>query len=531
MRRLDGKGMSGPDAIELELIRSLLGSLTEEMGAALERSAFSPNIKERRDDSCAVFDATGQMVAMGEDLPVHLGAMAASVAAFLEKLPLGPGDVGLLNDPFAGGSHLPDVTMVQPVHVEGRLLFYVANRAHHSDIGGSSPGSMAPAEELYQEGLILPPVRLVRGGVLDEEVLGLILANVRTPEMRRGDLMAQLAACRLGERRLVEAYGRLGARLLEFTSGLLDATERQVRALLRGLRPGSYRFEDRMDGAGEDERPVRIAVAVTIDGDRAVVDFAGTSPQVERGSINCPLAVTRSAVYYCFRCLMDEPVPFNGGFSRAIEVLAGSGSLLNARRPAAVAAGNVETSQRIVDAVLGALAKALPERIPAASQGTMNNLSFGGLLPDGAAFAYYETIGGGTGAWAGGPGEHGLQSHMTNTRNTPVEALETELPVRVRAYALRRGSGGAGLHRGGDGIVRELEMLEEARVSILSDRRRSAPYGLAGGEPGQSGRTLVFRKDGRREELASKASVRLEPGDAVRVETPGGGGHGRPPRP
>jgi N-methylhydantoinase B/oxoprolinase/acetone carboxylase alpha subunit len=521
--------VSRPDAIELELLRSLLASITEEMGAALERSAFSPNIKERRDDSCAIFDERGQMVAMGEDLPVHLGAMAASVAAFIERLPLGPGDVGLLNDPFSGGSHLPDLTMVQAVYAGERLLFYVANRAHHSDMGGSSPGSMTPAEEIYQEGLILPPVRLVRGGHMDEDLLALILANVRTPEMRRGDLVAQLGACRLGERRLLEAYQRLGDRLLQFTQGLLDSTERQVRHLLASLPSGTYRFSDAMDQASPEDPPIRIQAALTIDGDRAVVDFGGSSPQVRHGGINCPFAVTLSAVYYCFRCLLEEPAPFNGGFGRAIEVRAEPGTLLNAQRPAAVAAGNVETSQRIVDVVLGALAQALPQRIPAASQGTMNNLSFGGLRSDGTPFAYYETVGGGTGGWAGGPGEDGIQSHMTNTRNTPVEALELELPVFVRVYRLRHGSGGAGQQRGGAGIVREIEFLEPATVSILSERRLSRPYGLAGGGSGARGRTLLLRAEGSKVELPPRASVAVRAGDAVRVETPGGGGF-KPPQ-
>jgi N-methylhydantoinase B len=515
------------DPVELELIGSLLASITEEMGAALERSAFSPNIKERRDDSCAIFDAAGQMIAMGEDLPVHLGAMGASVAAFIDRCPLGPGDVGLLNDPFAGGSHLPDLTMVQGVFSGERLLFHVANRAHHSDIGGSSPGSMAPSEEIYQEGLVIPPIRLLRAGRMDEPLLELLLANVRTPEMRRGDLIAQLAACRLGERRLLEAHARHGETLLRYSAGLLAATERQVRALLEGLPAGTYRFEDALDPISGSE-PVPIRAAVTLGGGRALVDFAGSSPQVPRGSLNCPLAVTRSAVYYCFRCLLEEPIPFNDGFGRAIEVRAEPGSLLSAVRPAAVAAGNVETSQRVVDVVFGALAQAVPERIPAASQGTMNNLSFGGQDAAGRAFAYYETLGGGTGAWAQGRGEDGIQSHMTNTRNTPVEALETELPIRVLQYRLRRGSGGAGTHRGGDGLVREIEFLEPATVSVLCERRLGRPYGLAGGEAGASGRTLVLRPDGSAEELPARASVRLAAGEAIRIETPGGGGWGPP---
>ncbi len=518
------------DPIELELIRSTLFSITEEMGAALERSAFSPNIKERRDDSSAIFDSRGQMVAMGDDLPVHLGAIQASVQAFVDALPLEPGDVGLLNDPFSGGSHLPDLTMVQGVWKGERLLFYVANRAHHSDIGGMSPGSMGPSTEIYQEGLVIPPIRLVRRGELDKELLRLVLANVRTPKMRRGDLTAQLAACHLGERRLLEAYAVYGERLLALSGALLLSTERRVRDLVASLPDGHYSFEDRLDPL-EDGQEARLSLELRIDGDRAVTDFSGSSPQVTSGAVNCPLAVTASAVYYCFRCLMDDPVPFNGGFGRAIEIVAPKGSILNAKRPAAVAAGNVETSQRVVDVVFGALAQVVPDRVPAATQGTMNNLSFGGLRPDKTPFAYYETMGGGTGAWAGGDGESGIQSHMTNTLNTPIEALENELPVRIRAYSLREGSGGAGQKRGGEGLIRELEMLQPVVLSILSERRRTGPYGLAGGKAGKPGRNLLIRGGAEVLELGPRVGLRLEQGDIIRMETPGGGGFGACPAP
>lgn len=518
------------DPIELEIFKSLFVSVAEEMGVALTRASFSPNIKERKDFSCAVFDAAGRTVAQGDHLPVHLGAMPLSVASAIENTDLEPGDTVVLNDPFRGGTHLPDITMVSPVHVAGRRApaFYVANRAHHSDVGGMAPGSMPLATELFQEGIIIPPVKLVRRGRIDRDVLGFILANVRTPEEREGDLTAQLAANRIGSKRLLEITAKHGlARIHERMRNLQDYSERILRRALRSIPDGDYRYEDMMDGDGIGPGPVRIRVRVRVRGDSAVVDFTGSDPQVA-GNINANFAITLSATLYVFRCIVPGDVPFNAGLLRPLEVVAPLGSVVNARPPAAVAGGNVETSQRITDVLLGALARAIPRRIPAASSGTMNNVTFGGVNPaTGRSFAYYETIGGGMGASPERDGLSGVHTHMTNTRNTPIESLEHYLPVRIRRYRLRPGSGGAGRFRGGEGIVREFEFLAPARVNILSERRRFAPYGLSGGKPGKRGANILVEA-GRSRELGSKASLAVKPGDRLVIETPGGGGFGRP---
>lgn len=530
------------DPTELEIFKNLFHSVAEEMGAALRRSAFSPNIKERRDYSCAVFDSAGRAVAMGDHMPVHLGSMpasvAAAIAAFQNNSGLGPGDVAVLNDPFAGGTHLPDLTMVAPVFVDGtkressKPLFYVANRAHHSDIGGAQPASMGLSEEIYQEGLRIPPVRLFRQGKMDRDVLALILANVRTPHEREGDLTAQIAACRLGDRRLRELAEKYGVRHTRFyLDALQNYSARLMRQTLREIPDGVYRAEDFLDDDGywdgESDDPLPLRVSITIRGERARVDFAGTAPAC-RGSMNAVMAITQSAVFYVFRCLLGEDVPACAGLMDPIEVSAPEGSIVNARPPVAVAAGNVETSQRIVDVLLRALAKALPERIPAASSGTMNNISFGGIHPStGQPFAYYETVAGGMGARPSKDGLSGVHTHMTNSLNTPIEALESALPVRVRRYSLRSGSGGHGKHKGGDGIVREIEFLTETRGSILSDRRRFAPYGLSGGEPGKPGRNEMILPSGKKKKLPSKAFFTAPKGSVLRIETPGGGGWGK----
>ena len=520
------------DPIELEIFKSLFVSVAEEMGVALCRASFSPNIKERRDFSCAVFDAEGQTVAQGDHLPVHLGAMPLSVASAIRNVKLEPGDTVVLNDPFRGGTHLPDITMVTPVFLprKSRPAYFAANRAHHSDVGGSAPGSMPLATELFQEGLIIPPVKLVRRGRIDRDVLDFILANVRTPEEREGDLTAQLAANRIGQKRLLEITDKYGSDAVrQRMKALQDYSERIMRQAIASIPEGRYRFQDFMDDDGQSKRPVRIRVEVRIKGGSAEADFSGTDPQTE-GNINANYAITLSATLYVFRCLIPGDVPFNAGLLRPIRVIAPEGCLVNARPPAAVAGGNVETSQRITDVLLGALARAVPERIPAASSGTMNNITFGGLHPEsGRSFAYYETVGGGMGAGPERDGLSGVHTHMTNTRNTPVEALEHYLPVRVRRYGLRPRSGGAGRHRGGDGIVREFEFLVPCRVNILSERRRFAPYGLRGGSDGKPGRNRLRRGRVLRD-LGSKASVRLEKGDRLIIETPGGGGYGRPPK-
>ena len=530
------------DPIELEIFKNIYHSIAEEMGAALRRTAFSPNIKERRDYSCAVFDAAGEVIAMGDHMPVHLGSMPMSVRAAVDQLPLEPGDVAMLNDPFRGGTHLPDITLVAPFYPrlpaqarkpKSRPSFFVAARAHHADVGGCYAGSMGPCREIYQEGLRIPPVRLVRGGQLERDVLALVLNNVRTPGEREGDLGAQIAACYTGLTRLGEICRRYGlARVTAAGRGLLEYSERMMRSFLGRVPPGTYRAEDALDDDGVGANPVRIAVAITFRkparaAPLVTVDFTGTDSQVE-GAINAVEAITCSACFYVFRCLLAEDVPATAGLMRPIRVIAPAGTVVNARPPAAVAGGNVETSQRIVDVLLRALAQAIPERIPAAASGTMNNLTIGGMDPRcGEPFAYYETIAGGMGARPTKTGVSGVHTHMTNSLNTPAEALEYAYPLRVRRYSLRRGSGGKGKYNGGDGIVREIEVLADSEVTLLADRRRGQPYGLLGGEPGAAGRTEVLHGDGKRELLAGKSSVRLRAGERVRVETPGGGGWGK----
>ena len=453
-----------PHPIEFEVFKNLFLSIAEEMGVTLCRTGFSPNIKERLDYSCAVYDAAGETIAQGDHMPVHLGAMPLSVRAAIDAGPMDPGDIVMLNDPFHGGTHLPDITLVSPVFLAGDQgpTFYAANRAHHSDVGGMSPGSMPVAREIYQEGLILPPVKLASRGRINRDIMAILLANVRTPDERDGDLTAQIAANRVGDARLRDTVARYGRRrTLAYAGALQDYTARVLRAAIRRIPDGRYAFEDAMDDDGFGSAPVKIRAAVTIRGDRATVDFTGSDRQVA-GPVNANYAMTLSACLYAFRCLVGDDVLYNAGVSRPIAVVAPEGSIVNAQRPAAVAGGNVETSQRITDVVLGALGKALPDRVPAASQGTMNNVTLGGTDPrSGRRFAYYETLGGGMGARQGLPGLSGVHTHMSNTRNTPVEAIEHYLPVRIREYAIRRNSGGAGAWRGGDGLVREYEMLTD----------------------------------------------------------------------
>jgi N-methylhydantoinase B/oxoprolinase/acetone carboxylase alpha subunit len=518
--------------IEFEVFKNLFVSVAEEMGVTLCRTSFSPNIKERLDYSCAVYDAGGSTIAQGDHMPVHLGAMPLSVRAAIDHCPLDPGDIVVLNDPFRGGTHLPDITLVSPVFLgrSRRPSFYVANRAHHSDVGGMTPGSMPLAREMFQEGLIIPPVRLARHGEIVPDVMALILANVRTPDEREGDLTAQIAANRVGEARLREIVAKYGAaRVAAYSSALQDYSERVLRATIATIPDGEYTFEDWLDDDGFDAAAIGIRVRLRIAGDEAVVDFTGSDPQTS-GGVNANFAITLSATLYGFRCLVTEDVLYNAGISRPVRVIAPEGSIVNATRPAAVAGGNVETSQRITDVILGALARAVPDRMPAASQGTMNNVTLGGQDPrTGQRFAYYETIGGGMGARNGLDGISGVHTHMSNTRNTPVEAIEHYLPVRIRRYGLRKGSGGRGTYRGGDGIIREYEMLAETDVTVLSERRIGAPYGARGGEPGSSGRNVVVR-NGIEETVGGKTWLTLKPGDRLRIESPGGGGYGPPRR-
>ena len=533
------------DPVELEIFKNLYHSIAEEMGGALRRTAFSPNIKERRDYSCAVFDEDGEVIAMGDHMPVHLGSMPMSVRAAVERLAFEPGDIAMLNDPFCGGTHLPDITLVAPVylsHVRGKVRmpdFYVASRAHHADVGGTYPGSMGLCREIYQEGLRIPPVKLVRAGVMDRDILALVLNNVRTPKEREGDLSAQIAACHTGATRLGEICRRYGlAHAKRLGRELLDYSEEMMRAFLSKAPRGEFRAEDFLDDDGVSDRPVKIAVSIKFHSSskpqrrsRAIhvvsIDFTGTDPQVQ-GSVNAVEAITYSACFYVFRCLLAEDVPATAGLMRPIQVIASPGTVVNARPPAAVAGGNVETSQRIVDVLLRALAQALPDHVPAAASGTMNNLTIGGMDPrTGEPFAYYETIAGGMGARPTRDGVSGVHTHMTNSLNTPAEALEYAYPLRVRRYSLRRESGGNGKHRGGDGIVREIEVLSEAEVTLLADRRKHGPYGLQGGGGGASGTAEVIRQDGSVECLPGKFNVRLRPGERIRIQTPGGGGWGK----
>jgi N-methylhydantoinase B len=517
------------DPTTLEIYRALYTSVAEEMGLVLRRTAFSPNIKERRDYSCAVFDRRGRVVAQGDHMPVHLGSMPMAVAAALGEVRLAPGDVVALNDPFAGGTHLPDVTLVSGVYPEkagGRTLFYVANRAHHADIGGASPGSMGPATDVYGEGLRIPPVRIVRGGRLDEEMMRLVLANVRGAAERRADFEAQIGSLRTGALRLLEIVARRGAReTASYARHLIAYSARLMRRAIEAIPDGVYEAADALDDDGVGGGEVTIRVRVTVQGGRARVDFTGSAPQAA-GAINAVEAITVSAVAYVFRCLVGGDAPASAGLMEPVEVVAPIGTVLNAVHPAAVAGGNVETSQRIVDVLFRALHRALPEKIPAASQGTMNNLTIGGVDPrSGREFAYYETIAGGMGARPTQDGMSAVHTHMTNSLNTPAEALEYAYPLRVRAYRIRKNSGGKGRHKGGDGVVREIETLAPARMSLLADRRRLAPYGLGGGEDGDKGRDYVIHC-GRARKIRSKGSWQLEAGDSVRIETPGGGGHG-----
>lgn len=530
------------DPIELEIFKNLYHSIAEEMGAALRRTAFSPNIKERRDYSCAVFEADGQVIAMGDHMPVHLGSMPMSVRAAIEAGPMQPGDIVMLNDPFRGGTHLPDITLVAPVFIQrvgkARPDFYVASRAHHADVGGAYPGSMGLCREIYQEGVRIPPVKLMRSGVTDRDVLAMLLNNVRTPQEREGDLGAQIAACHTGAERLREVCARYGLdRAKRAAAELLDYAEELMRAFLERVPEGEYSAEDFLDGDGFSDHPVKIAVCVKVSRPRpsrrrvaatpvVTVDFSGSDPQVE-GSINAVAAITYSACFYVFRCLVREDLPAAAGLMRPIHVIAPEGTIVNARPPAAVAGGNVETSQRIVDVLLRALAQAVPDRIPAAASGTMNNLTIGGIDPrTGEPFTYYETIAGGMGARPGKSGVSGVHTHMTNSLNTPAEALEYAYPLRVRSYSLRPNSGGEGKFRGGDGIVREIEVLTDCDVTLLSDRRTRGPWGLNGGAEGAAGKTTIVRQDGAPESMPGKFSTRLRKGDRVRIESPGGGGWG-----
>jgi N-methylhydantoinase B len=524
-------GSSTFDAIALSLFAGRVQAVCDEMGVALRRSAFSPNIKDRLDYSCALFDARGALFGQAAHIPVHLGSMAYAMAEVVERFGWRVGDVVMLNDPYLGGTHLPDVTVIAPVFVEQRLIAFAACRAHHANIGSDEPGSMPISTSLDQEGIVIAPMLAQRNGALTDaarELFDALAGREHADDAalhadeRLGDFFAQMSACRLGSRRIAALASQMDVAMFAAAiDALNDYAERLAATAISEIPDGTYEFEDSMDDDGVGAIDPTIRVSVRIDGDRATVDLRGTDPQVA-GNINCPRSVTAAAVLYVFRCLMPNQTPGVAGAFRRIELVTQPGTFVDARRPAAVAAGNVETSMRIVDAMLGALAKALPQRIPAASQGTMNNIAMG--RHDGAVrWDYYETIGGGTGASAHLAGASAIHSHMTNTLNTPVESLETHFPLRVRRYEIRRHSGGAGRFAGGDGIVREYEFIEPARVTVLTERRTHRPWGLHGGADAASGVNALNRRP-----LGGKTAFDVAPGDVLTIETPGGGGWGDP---
>jgi N-methylhydantoinase B len=515
------------DPVTLEVLRHAMEGVADEMGGVLKRTAYSPNIKEREDCSAAVFSSGAELVAQAEHIPVHLGSMPASVEAALAAFGrLGPGDQVLLNDPFAGGTHLNDLTLVAPVFAREELIGYVANRAHHTDVGGDAPGSIpAGATDIAQEGVRIPPSLLYRAGALQQDVLDLLLRASRTPDEREGDLLAQVGANERGGSRLVEIADEWGLGVVQDAQrALADYAEARVRSALERLPRGEWTFTDRLDDDGAGSGPIAIHCALRIASDEVVIDLSESDAQV-RGSVNAPRAVAVSAACFVLRCLVPADVPVNAGCWRPMRVVTRPGTVVDAQAPAAVGAGNVEGSQRICDAIFGAFAQAVPDLVGAASQGTMNNVLIGGRDASGRPFSYYETIGGGQGAGPWGPGASGVHTNMTNTRNTPIEALEHAYPFRARAYELRMGSGGSGIHHGGDGVVREIEVLAPSDVTLIGERRTTEPWGTSGGGNGAQGRDVI---DG--DEVPSKVTVSLDAGSVVRVETPGGGGWGRSAR-
>lgn len=510
---------------ELAIFNNILSSIAEEMGSTLIMSSFSPNIKERKDLSCAIFNSSGSMIAQAAHIPVHLGSMSFSVEAIINE-DIREGDVFILNDPFMGGTHLPDITCISPLFIDNKLEFFLASRAHHADIGGKTPGSMPLSTSIHDEGLIISPSKLYDQGRKNKVLFDQILDATRNPVEREGDFTAQIASLNTGRTRLLESAKKYSlSSIKEASEQLLDYSEEIMRTVIRLIPDGEYTFTDYMDddGAGTSNIPLR--ASIKIRNEHAVVDFTGSSPAV-KGCVNAPLSVTTAAVIYCFQCLAPSELPLNSGPLRLIDIIVDDDSVLNASYPSAVVGGNVETSQRVVDLIFGALSKAIPERIQAASCGTMNNITFGGYDNENRTeFAYYETVAGGMGARYGIDGINSVQTHMTNTLNTPVEAIERELPVRINSYCIRRGSGGKGEFNGGNGIIREYEFLTDAQVSIITERRLSSPYGIKGGEPGKPGKNLLYNKNGY-SELPPKYTCRVVKGDRLIVETPGGGGWG-----
>ena len=520
------------DATTVDVIKGALIYAAEEMGIALRKSAYSPNIKERMDHSCALFDRERRLIAQAEHIPVHLGSMALAVREGLSRYrgDLEEGDMLLLNDPYISGTHLPDLTLIAPVFHEGEVIGYAANKAHHTDVGGRAPGSIAgDSTELYQEGLIIPPVKFIRGGEVDGDLASLIQSNVRTPETQMGDIRAQIAANNTGSRRLLELVGEYGVGVVEASmAAIMDYSERRMRAEVGALADGVYEAVDWMEDTGSGSEPAAISVRIEVEGDEISFDYAGTSPQVE-GPVNAPLGVTVAGIYYTLISITDPTIPVNDGCFRPVSLRIPEGCMMNPRRPAPVAGGNVETSQRNVDVLLKALTDAAPDRVPAAGLGTMSNISIGGLREDGSPWTFYETIGGGSGGRPGSDGVDGVHVNMTNTMNTPIEALEAYLPLRFQSYSLRPDTGGVGEWRGGCGIERSWTLTgQAATLSILAERVKIPPWGLRGGGSGALGEYILERADGSAERLPSKCTVPLRRGDRLHIRTPGGGGYGDP---
>ena len=511
------------NAIELSLFSNRLAAVSDEMGAILQRAAFSPNIRDRLDFSCAIFDAKGDLCAQAAHIPVHLGSMAYAMQGIVSQFEWRAGDMIIVNDPYLGGTHLPDVTFISPVIYNGNLLAFVANRAHHADIGADSPGSMPISSSLEEEGLIIPPGYICRQGQLEQSMIDSMLAATRQARTVEGDIAAQMSANRTGCSRLLDLIESMQA--AEFSVALDELNnyaERLAKPVYEKIPDGHYPFTDYMDDDGQGQQAIPITACIKVNGGQIEVDFSGTSAQVA-GNINCPLSVAAAAVYYVFRCLLPEYTPACAGTFRAINLKAPDSCLVNASRPAAVAAGNVETSTRIVDVIIGALLQAIPEQLAAASHGSMNNVAMGYTGDNKqAAWDYYETIGGGMGASARAQGLNGVQTHMTNTLNTPVEVLETNYPLRVKQYAFREHSGGKGLRPGGNGIVREYEFLHKADVTLLTERRYQKPWGVNGGGDALEG---VNSLNGHK--LKAKQSIKVQQGDCLKIETPGGGGWGK----
>lgn len=512
---------------ELEIYQNILSSIAEEMGVVLIRAGFSPNIKERRDLSCAIFQSNGDMIAQAAHIPIHLASMSFAVRAVLDMPEINDGDILILNDPFQGGTHLPDITCIMPVFHNNKLEFFVASRAHHADIGGLTPGSMPLSTSIDQEGILIPPSKLYKRKKLNKKLFKEIMASTRDPEEREGDFNAQIGALELGEKRLKETIKKYALKKVKQAGyELLDYSEKIMKEVVREIPNGVYEFEDYMDDDGVGTKKIPIKAKVTIKGQRAKVDLRGSSNQV-RGNLNAPYSVTTAAVIYVFQCLAPSSMHLNSGPLRVVEIIVDDDSILNAKYPAAVVGGNVETSQRVVDVIFGALSKAVPEKVPAASAGSMSNFTFGGINPKTArSYAYYETIAGGMGGRYGLDGVSAVQTHMTNTLNTPIESLERELPVMLNSYSIRKNSGGRGKYKGGDSIIREYKFLSDATVSMITERRKFSPYGIRDGKPGRRGKNTLIRKS-KTTTIGPKASFKVKKGESIRIETPAGGGWGK----